>query len=430
LEEPRPNLLFILATTESNKIPLTINSRCQKYNFSRVSNDSLNTILVKVCNHENITIDPSSARKIVEMADGSARDLLTIIDQVKNYSINNLITMKDIMAAFAIVEEDTISNYVDLLMKGNFIDSFEIIKQIYELGKDVNIFFSNVFNLLIEKLYIENNESILEMCTLITKFISESKNSSNLIKLSQYYTMMMSKVSQNKDVTPNHKKQASKNDSEINSKNKEDKKKNSQKNLESKFEFSTNPFTISEIKIKKLEPTPYLKEETIQINETKVNINSKDFNLTFKSISDEDLVNIVYQSTDEHTKRLNQIYSSEIDEYYTHFENEINILRNFKIASGGKNFVLLYTESDSKMTILQANIASSNINTLLNKVFSANLNIFYSTKQRVKSAIEVVVSMKKNKKDYRPIEIEEPVVSKTSMIDIAREVFGDLMEIE
>ncbi|MDE7434106.1 MAG: hypothetical protein K2M43_03250, partial [Mycoplasmoidaceae bacterium] len=114
MEEPPLHTIFIFATTEVNKIPATILSRCQNFQFSRMTDLDANKILEKVIKKEQINIDKQSKDKIIQLANGSARDLLSILDQMCLYTNKN-IDSKSIDDIFGIVEIERKINFINLL---------------------------------------------------------------------------------------------------------------------------------------------------------------------------------------------------------------------------------------------------------------------------------------------------------------------------
>ena len=95
LEEPPSHVIFILATTEPHKIPLTISSRCQKFRFSKISDDKIFDRLKDICYCENISTDDDTLYEIARLSDGGMRDAINILDQLVAYSNGN-ITIDDV----------------------------------------------------------------------------------------------------------------------------------------------------------------------------------------------------------------------------------------------------------------------------------------------------------------------------------------------
>ena len=95
LEEPPPHILFILATTEPHKIPATIHSRCQRYDFRRISASDIEARLGEVIDHLDLTIEPAAVRLIADAAEGGMRDALSLLDQCITTS-DDTITAADV----------------------------------------------------------------------------------------------------------------------------------------------------------------------------------------------------------------------------------------------------------------------------------------------------------------------------------------------
>ena len=90
LEEPPSHVIFILATTEFYKIPVTVISRCQKFQFSKVSNDSIVVRLKEIAKNEKIEVDDDCLYEIARLSDGGMRDAINMLDQLSSFSDNNI----------------------------------------------------------------------------------------------------------------------------------------------------------------------------------------------------------------------------------------------------------------------------------------------------------------------------------------------------
>ena len=101
LEDPPKNVVFIFATTEVNKIPLTIISRCQRFDIEKISNDVLKQFVHNIITLENIKISSDAIDETIAISDGSVRDSLSILNQSQSYS-NNEITANDITEIFGL----------------------------------------------------------------------------------------------------------------------------------------------------------------------------------------------------------------------------------------------------------------------------------------------------------------------------------------
>ncbi len=126
LEEPPEYVVFILCTTEPYQIIPTILSRCQRYDFSKISDESLSKLIIRVLNNENITYDECVIPSIVEIAQGGARDALSLLDQLIAFSGNH-ISLKNIEKVFGLTNIDEKINLLKLI---KFKKTSEIIKEL------------------------------------------------------------------------------------------------------------------------------------------------------------------------------------------------------------------------------------------------------------------------------------------------------------
>ncbi|MBQ4208889.1 DNA polymerase III subunit gamma/tau, partial [bacterium] len=112
IENPPSFIIFIFATTEIHKIPLTIISRCQCLKFNRIPNEEIEKLLISICQKEKIKFDQKTIPTIAKMANGSARDSLTILDQIATYS-NNDIKENDIYKIYGLLTNNEVINFIN-----------------------------------------------------------------------------------------------------------------------------------------------------------------------------------------------------------------------------------------------------------------------------------------------------------------------------
>ncbi len=139
LEEPPPRVLFIFATTEAHKVPATIVSRCQQFDFKRMSHTAIIEQLKLLCQKENITIDDESLRLIATKADGSMRDSQSILDQVLAYC-GTSIQAKDTAALLGIIDQELFFQVTDLIYAGDAAGGIQLTNRIYAEGYDCDEF--------------------------------------------------------------------------------------------------------------------------------------------------------------------------------------------------------------------------------------------------------------------------------------------------
>ena len=155
LEEPPPHVLFLFATTEAHKIPITILSRCQRYDFRRVGFDQIVAHMTALCEHENVVLPAESLTTIAREAGGSVRDALSLLDQVMTCSDGNQ-THEQVLEILGTVDRNLLLNLADVLLQGDTGRVLESIDAVFQRGQDLKKFYqeliTHVRNLLVIKL--------------------------------------------------------------------------------------------------------------------------------------------------------------------------------------------------------------------------------------------------------------------------------------
>ena len=147
LEEPPEHVKFIFATTEVKKIPITVLSRCQRFDLLRIENKLLSEHLLNVAKYESINIDNDAISLIVRAADGSIRDGLSLLDQ----AITNKDTKIDsevITKMLGLAEREKIFDLLEKVLEGKSADSLNIYRDLYDHGADVVMIFDELINVV------------------------------------------------------------------------------------------------------------------------------------------------------------------------------------------------------------------------------------------------------------------------------------------
>ncbi len=147
LEEPPEHVKFIFATTEVKKIPITVLSRCQRFDLHRIENKVLSDHLMKISNLEKVEIDPDAISLIVRSADGSVRDGLSLLDQAITNQ-KNKIDAKSITNMLGLADREKIFNLIEKILEGNLEISLKYYKELYEIGADINHIFEELLNVV------------------------------------------------------------------------------------------------------------------------------------------------------------------------------------------------------------------------------------------------------------------------------------------
>ena len=162
LEEPPPYIVFILATTEKNKILPTILSRCQIYDFNRISENGIFENLKQICKKEEVKFEDEALNIIAKKSDGSLRDSLTILDRVVSFTNKN-ISLKETSSILNVLDDETYVDIVNNTINGFLVEVITIFNELSDKGfdeKEFMIGLANHFrNLLIVK--SSNSENLL-----------------------------------------------------------------------------------------------------------------------------------------------------------------------------------------------------------------------------------------------------------------------------
>ena len=145
LEEPPAHVIFILATTEIHKIPATILSRCQRFEFKNLSVEQLEDRLKYISENERLDIEEDAIKKIATLAKGGLRDAISILDQVSNYS--EKITLENILEVTSSISEDSILEFYKYLLQGDVTKSLLMYNDFVSQAKDTKLLLNDLINI-------------------------------------------------------------------------------------------------------------------------------------------------------------------------------------------------------------------------------------------------------------------------------------------
>ena len=135
LEEPPPYVKFIFATTEIRKVPVTILSRCQRFDLRRISADVMGTYLEGLLAAEKLSAEPEALTMIIRAGEGSARDCLSLLDQAISYG-DGKITGEAVREMLGLTDRSRLLDLFDMLMKGDIAQALELVRNLYDSGAD------------------------------------------------------------------------------------------------------------------------------------------------------------------------------------------------------------------------------------------------------------------------------------------------------
>lgn len=161
LEEPPKHVVFILATTEPYKLPNTILSRCQRFDFQAISVDDILRRLKIVAEAENVNMSEEAFNQIAASAEGGMRDALSLFDQTISYSVNEQITLDDVLAVSGNVSYLKLIELLNNCLNGENTSALKIVDSILKEGKEVPRIINDLILLLRDILLYKNN-AVLE----------------------------------------------------------------------------------------------------------------------------------------------------------------------------------------------------------------------------------------------------------------------------
>lgn len=140
LEEPPSYVIFLLATTDPQKLPITILSRVQRYDFKRIATDVIEDRLREVTKEENISIEDKAVEYIARSAEGGMRDALSLLDQCASFFLDKEITYDRALEVLGAVDTSVFSAFLRCLVAGNVVDSLHVVDKILIQGRDLTQF--------------------------------------------------------------------------------------------------------------------------------------------------------------------------------------------------------------------------------------------------------------------------------------------------
>ena len=217
LEEPPSHVIFILATTEPHKIPETILSRCQRYDFKKISENDIFERIKYICKKENIEIEDEAIKLISKVSDGGLRDSISLLDQLIAYT-ENKITVNDVNDVYGIISKEEICDLLIQIYDKNLNISFEsinkldlngknlskIVEQVIEFIKNTLIYLndSNFFDKEEKKFYsklvdIIHENKLYDTIEILLDVLKSSKNTNNIKLLLE---LAIIKLNSNKNI--------------------------------------------------------------------------------------------------------------------------------------------------------------------------------------------------------------------------------------
>lgn len=196
LEEPPAHIIFILATTDPHKIPLTILSRCQRFDFKKISLDNLIKRLKQIAELEKINISEEALFEIARLSDGGMRDALSMLDQVISFS-DKEITVQDVHEINGTLSQEQLANMIRYLFNHDLVAELNLIDELNDNGKnlvklteELIRFLRNILLYITAPNYFQEHHLNIE----IYEKISREINSINLLSVIKEFNNTLSEM--------------------------------------------------------------------------------------------------------------------------------------------------------------------------------------------------------------------------------------------
>ncbi|MCR5623763.1 MAG: DNA polymerase III subunit gamma/tau [Lachnospiraceae bacterium] len=193
LEEPPSYVIFILATTEPHKIPITILSRCQRYDFKRISIQTISDRLLELTEKEGVSLNQDASDYIAKVADGSMRDALSLLDQCIAFYPNETLDMDKTLQVLGAVDQKVYEDLFRAMTAGKITECVNIINNLIDYGKELTQFVSeyiwHIRNILITKT-INGDKNIVDASEETFEHIREEMNLCSADEMIRYIKVL------------------------------------------------------------------------------------------------------------------------------------------------------------------------------------------------------------------------------------------------
>ena len=189
LEEPPSYVIFILATTEVHKIPITILSRCQRYDFKRISIETITERMQELMDAEGVQVEERALRYVAKTADGSMRDALSLLDQCIAFHFGKELTYDKVLDVLGAVDTEVFSRLYRQVLERNVLGCINLLEEVIMQGRELTQFVSDfswyLRNLLLVKTS-DNMEDVIDVSSENLKRLEEEADETDMETIIRY----------------------------------------------------------------------------------------------------------------------------------------------------------------------------------------------------------------------------------------------------
>ena len=185
LEEPPSYVIFILATTEVHKIPITILSRCQRYDFKRISIDTITDRMKELMDTEQVQVEDRALRYIAKVADGSMRDALSLLDQCIAFHLGKELTYDMTLDVLGAVDTEVLSRLLRFVMDRNVLGCIELLEEIVMQGRELVQFVTDFTWYLRNLMLVQTADNLEDVIDMSTDNLANLKEEASMLSMDQ-----------------------------------------------------------------------------------------------------------------------------------------------------------------------------------------------------------------------------------------------------
>ncbi len=183
LEEPPEYVIFILATTEAHKIPITILSRCQRYDFKRINAETITARLKELTEREAVAVEEKALRYIAKAADGSMRDALSLLDQCIAFYLGKKLTYDNVLEVLGALDTEVFSGLLRKVVGQDIPGIMELIEQVVMQGRELSQFVTDFIQYLRNLLFVKSADHLEDFLEVSTESLVQLKEESVMVEM-------------------------------------------------------------------------------------------------------------------------------------------------------------------------------------------------------------------------------------------------------
>ena len=182
LEEPPSYVIFILATTEAHKIPVTILSRCQRYDFRRIPQDTILARLEELMEQEHVDAEERALRYIAKKGDGSLRDALSLLDQCIAFYLGETLTYDKVLEVLGAVDTEVFSDLLRKILKEDIVGAISTLETLIMQGRDLTQFVNDFTWYMRNLMLIKASDDMEDILDVSTENLQQLKEEAGMVR--------------------------------------------------------------------------------------------------------------------------------------------------------------------------------------------------------------------------------------------------------